>query len=627
MDEQPNQLAFSFNENPVDNQVVDGGALKSNAIPPPFVENDESDNETSLATNTTQKKIMNLYDEGQPCGSNGCSVAAKTKAMPPPPPKDFLEQPIPVNPTSPFQHLASYFEKTVNKGGSKKSTPSPIATVNKPVAPAQQQQQQINQQQRQLIQQQRQLTQKLQATQQASAKRLIQQQQQQLAQQQQQLVHQQQQLTQQQQAAQQASAKKSIQQQKQVAQQQQQVAQQQQQIAQQQKQVAQQQQQIAQQQKQVAQQQASAKKFMYNATAPVLNNQHQSAALPPKKTPPSPMFAKGAKPVAPPKNNPPAQQQQQQQAAPLPVVNQGMQQQQQQQADQLIRPTSRMSSKVIYPSLLWDGSITITNMKKATGVSNNKNYLQNNIAPTPYVQIYQMFPQFENVEFLRYLIGQEGIFLSYLLPRSSNARNQWKYNLTHDPEFYNRVIAYNEEQKKIMAEMNGITVEEVNNQINSILQAYLAINADKLNKKFSFGCKKQYNPYNKMFFSNNSGSSTFNSSPFNLPKDVTFSNCSGSSCPTVNGVDLNNCLNNNPQFDGFRRVVYSTNPCAVMYQKIENESDLQQCMIGSMSAIQRVASDEDCVVKYNMIKDFLDETGYHLVKNSKPKNKKKSRKN
>lgn len=601
MDEQPNQLAFSFNENPVDNQVVDGGVLKSNAIPPSFVENDESDNEASpasQATNTTQKKIINLYDEGQPCGSNDCSVVAKTKAMPPPPPKDFLEQPIPLKPIPPMERLQSYFEKTVNQGGSKKSTPSPIATANKPVAPAQQQLQQINQQQRQLIQQQRQLTQKLQATQQASAKRLIQQQQQQLAQQQQQLVHQQQQLAQQQQAAQQADVKKSIQQQ---------------------------QQQIAQQQKQVAQQQASSKKFMYNATAPVLNNQHQSAALPPKKTPPSPMFAKGAKPVAPPKNNPPAQQQQQ--AAPLPVVNQGMQQQQQQQADQLIRPTSRMSSKVIYPSLLWDGSITITNMKKATGVSNNKNYLQNNIAPTPYVQIYQMFPQFENVEFLRYLIGQEGIFLSYLLPRSSNARNQWKYNLTHDPEFYNRVIAYNEEQKKIMAEMNGITVEEVNNQINSILQAYLAINADKLNKKFSFGCKKQYNPYNKMFFSNNSGSSTFNSSPFNLPKDVTFSNCSGSSCPTVNGVDLNNCLNKNPQIDGFRRVVYSTNPCAVMYQKIENESDLQQCMIGSMSAIQRVASDEDCVVKYNMIKDFLDETGYHLVKNSKPKNKKKSRKN
>lgn len=601
MDEQPNQLAFSFKENPVDNQVVDGGVLKSNAIPPPFVENDESDNEASpapQATNTTQQKIMNLYDEGQPCGSNGCSVVAKTKAMPPPPPKDFLEQPIPLKPIPPMERLQSYFEKTVNQGGSKKSTPSPIATANKPVAPAEQQLQQINQQQRELIQQQRQLTQKLQATQQASAKRLIQQQQRELVKQQQQLVHQQQQLAQQQQAAQQADVKKSIQQQ---------------------------QQQIAQQQKQVAQQQASAKKFMYNATAPVLNNQHQSAALPPKKTPPSPMFAKGAKPVAPPKNNPPTQQQQQ--AAPLPVVNQGMQQQQQQQADQLIRPTSRMSSKVIYPSLLWDGSITITNMKKATGVSNNKNYLQNNIAPTPYVQIYQMFPQFENVEFLRYLIGQEGIFLSYLLPRSSNARNQWKYNLTHDPEFYNRVIAYNEEQKKIMAEMNGITVEEVNNQINSILQAYLAINADKLNKKFSFGCKKQYNPYNKMFFSNNSGSSTFNSSPFNLPKDVTFSNCSGSSCPTVNGVDLNNCLNKNPQVDGFRRVVYSTNPCTVMYQKIENESDLQQCMIGSMSAIQRVASDEDCVVKYNMIKDFLDETGYHLVKNSKPKNKKKSRKN
>ena len=587
MDEQPNQLAFSFNENPVDNQVVDGGVLKSNAIPPPFVENDESDNETSpapQATNTTQKKIMNLYDEGQPCGSNGCSVVAKTKVMPPPPPKDFLEQPIPSKPIPLMERLQSYFEKTVNQGGSKKSTPSPIATANKPVTPAQQQLQQINQQQRELIQQQRELTQKLQATQQASAKRLIQQQQLQLARQQEQLVHQQQQLTQQKQA----SANKPV-----------------------------------------AQQQASAKKFMYNATTPVLNNQHQSAALPPKKTPPSPMFAKGAKPVAPPKNNPPKNNPpaQQQQAAPLPVVNQGMQQQQQQQADQLIRPTSRMSSKVIYPSLLWDGSITITNMKKATGVSNNKNYLQNNIAPTPYVQIYQMFPQFENVEFLRYLIGQEGIFLSYLLPRSSNARSQWKYNLTHDPEFYNRVIAYNEEQKKIMAEMNGITVEEVNNQINSILQAYLAINADKLNKKFSFGCKKQYNPYNKMFFSNNSGSSTFNSSPFNLPKDVTFSNCSGSSCPTVNGVDLNNCLNKNPQVDGFRRVVYSTNPCAVMYQKIENESDLQQCMIGSMSAIQRVASDEDCVVKYNMIKDFLDETGYHLVKNSKPKNKKKSRKN
>ena len=228
MDEQQNQLAFSFNENPVDNQVVDGGVLKSNAIPP-FKENDESENETSpapQATNTTQKKIMNFFDEGKPCGSNGCSVVAKTKVMPPPPPKDFLERPIPSKPIPPMEHLQSYFEQTVNKGGSKKSTPSPIATA----------QQQINQQQRQLIQQQRQLTQKLQATQQADVKRSIQRQQQQLAQQQQQLVHQQQQLTQQQQqAAQQASAKKFIKQQQQVSQQQKQVAQQQEQIAQQQK--------------------------------------------------------------------------------------------------------------------------------------------------------------------------------------------------------------------------------------------------------------------------------------------------------------------------------------------------------------------------------------------------------
>lgn len=516
MDEKQNQMLFNFNENPVENQIVDGGVLKSNAIPP-FVENDESDNEGSSVPKPNTK--MNLFNETQPCGSNGCSVAVKT--MPPPPPKDFMTQGIPLNPTPAKQYLTSYFERTFNQE-SKKSSSLPNA-VNKPT-------------QRQAI------------------------------------------------------VKKSIQQ-------------------------------------QAAQQQPAVnKKSMINATAPIINNQHQSAALPSKKIPPSPMFAKG-KPVAPPKNSPPAQQQQQQ-AAPLPVVDQGIQQQQQNQANQLIRPTSRMSNKVIYPSLLWDGSITITNMKKATNVSNNKNYLQNNIAPTPYVQIYQMFPQFENVEFLRYLIGQEGIFLSYLLPRSSNARNQWKYNLTHDPEFFNKVFAYNEEQKKIMAEMNGITVEEVNNQINSILQTYLAINADKLNKKFSSGCKKQYNPYNnKVFFSNNNRSRVFNNSSFSLPNDVTFSKCNGSSCPTINGVELNNCLNKNPQADGFRRVVYSTNPCAVMYQKIENESDLQQCMIGSMSAIKRVASDEDCVVKYNMIKDFLDETGYHLVKNSKPKNKKKSRKN
>ena len=495
MDENTNQLAFKFNENPVDNQVVDNGAVNNNAIPTSFVEGYDEDERQSPAPQVTKK--MTLFDEKKVCGPNGYSVAVASRTNVPPPPKDFLNQPIPTKPTTPEQHLTAWFKTRMNTGVNKSS--SPVASAKKSA---------------------------------------------------------------QQQPANNATVKKPIQQQ----------------------------------------------------AAP----QQKSLVIPSPKFGKSPMkTAPANNNVAPPQNNPPAQK-----PVPptLPVINQDVQQQQQNQANQLIRPTSRVSSKVIYPSLLWDGSITITNMKKATGVSNNKNYLQNNIAPTPYVQIYQLFPAFENVEFLRYLIGQESIFLSYLLPRSSNARRLWKYNLTNDPEFYNRVIAYNEEQKKIIADMNGITIEDVNKQINSILQTYLTINADRINKKTSFsGYKKQCNTCNNMMFSGYTSS--------NVQNDISFAKCSGSSCPDFNGSDLNNCLANNPHMDGFNRVIYSVKPCNVMYQKIENEDDLQKSMIGTMSAIQRIASDNDCTVKYNMIKNFLDETGYHLVKNSKPKSKKSSRKN
>ena len=280
----------------------------------------------------------------------------------------------------------------------------------------------------------------------------------------------------------------------------------------------------------------------------------------------------------------------------LPVINQNIQQQQE---DQLIRPSSRSSSKVLYPSLLWDGSIPITNMRKATDVSDNKNLLRK-IDPVPSLDLYAMFPKYENVTFLRYLIGEDGLLLSYLIPSSSNARNQWKSDLNHDSEFYNKVLAYNEAQKARMAEIGRYTIDDVNVRIRGIITKYLDINADRLSKKSS---KKK---------------SSFNSCASSDPNVVNWSH-------NTNSNEINNCLAMYPPHDGFKRIIHSTNPCTVEYENIQNENDLQKCMIGRISDIQRIKSDNECAVKYNMIKEFLDETGSHIVKNSKPK--RRSRKN
>lgn len=285
----------------------------------------------------------------------------------------------------------------------------------------------------------------------------------------------------------------------------------------------------------------------------------------------------------------------------LPVINQNIQQQQE---DQLIRPSSRSSSKVLYPSLLWDGSFPITNMRKATNVSDNKNLLRK-IDSVPSLTLYAMFPRYENVTFLRYLIGEDGILLSYLIPSDGNVRNQWKSDLIHDPEFYNKVLTYNEAQKARMAEIGRYTIDDVNERIRKILKDYLDINADRLSKKSS---KKK-----------SSKKSSFNSCASSDPTVVNWSSHNTTS------NEINNCLAMYPPHDGFKRVIQSTNPCIVEYESIQNEDDLQRCMIGKISDIQRIKSDNDCAVKYNMIKEFLDETGYHIVKNSKPK--RRSRKN
>ena len=76
---------------------------------------------------------------------------------------------------------------------------------------------------------------------------------------------------------------------------------------------------------------------------------------------------------------------------------------------------------------------------------------------------------------------------------------------------------------------------------------------------------------------------------------------------------------------GYRRVMRSQNPCVVDYIEIKNKSDLQNSMIGC-TVDNPINTDSECAVKYNMIKTFLDESGYHIVKNSTHKSR-KSRKN
>lgn len=550
MDESNNEITFDFNDNPVDNVVTDGGELDTSFVPPIMEGIDDDERENAPEPMITSNAFTPL-NENPTCGPNGCSVTTTGTSIPLPP-QNFLTQPVSTHPTPPEVHNARWANNHPELARQypplrqylepiPSAQPAPVPAVRTSTPPAV-----------------RTSTPAVRTSAPAGAPVPT--------------------------GAPTPAVRTSV--------------------------------------PAAAPTPASTVRMSPQPFAPALptipvtrkSNKPitggasvflppppRQPAQPPRVMRPQPApvpkitrgFAQTA-PAAPVNTMPPTVK------PTLPVINQNIQQQQE---DQLIRPSSRSSSKVLYPSLLWDGSFPITNMRKATDVSDNKNLLRK-IDPVPSLDLYAMFPKYENVTFLRYLIGEDGILLSYLIPNTSNVRNQWKSDLNHDPEFYNKVLAYNEAQKARMAEVSRYTIDDVNERIRDIIKNYLNINADKLSKKSS----------NKK----SSKKSSFNSCASFDPTVVNWSH-------STNSNEINNCLAMYPPCDGFKRVIHSTNPCVVEYENIQNENDLQRCMIGRISDIQRIKSDNECAVKYNMIKEFLDETGYHIVKNSKPK--RRSRKN
>ena len=95
--------------------------------------------------------------------------------------------------------------------------------------------------------------------------------------------------------------------------------------------------------------------------------------------------------------------------------------------------------------------------------------------------------------------------------------------------------------------------------------------------------------------------------------------------PDFNGriVSRKECINAVPPRPGYRRQMVTKNPCRVKYVQINKKSDVLDNMIGR-SLNNPIETDEECKIKYEMIKDFLNETNTHLCNNRK-KSKKSSK--
>ena len=311
---------------------------------------------------------------------------------------------------------------------------------------------------------------------------------------------------------------------------------------------------------------------------------------------------------------------------PLPQFNQ---QGTNSNADDIIRPPQR-SSKTAIPALLWDGQSNITNMRSLT-FTNNKNILSH-IGDIPNSKIEEMFPYLNNIpvkdrSFRRFVVGQDKITLAYILPTRAYVKNAWYNQLETDPTFRNKVEAYNLEQKQDLAKLSNLSVQQVDEEIKRMLAVYESNNTDRVSKPSnkSVAAFRRVNGVlvNNQQFNNQQD---VNNQQFNNQQGVNNNNMppQQQQSPCVYYNTRKDCMDTAEPIRGYRRVMRSQNPCVVDYIEIKNKNDLQNSMIGC-TVNNPIHNDPDCAVKYDMIKTFLDETGYHLVKNSTRKSR--SRKN
>ena len=317
---------------------------------------------------------------------------------------------------------------------------------------------------------------------------------------------------------------------------------------------------------------------------------------------------------------------------PLPQFNQ---QGTNSNAGDIIRPPQR-SSKTAIPALLWDGQSNITNMRSLT-FTNNKNILSH-IEEIPNDEIDRIFFYLKNIpvkdrSFRRYVVGQNKITLAYILPTRAYVRNAWYNQLMTDPTFKNEVEAYNQKQKQKLAELSNLSVQQVDEDIKYMLAVYESNNTDRVSKPSnkSVAAFRRVNGAlvnNQQFNNQQFNNQQFNNQQFSNQQfsNQQFSNqqFSNQQSPCVYYNTRKDCMDTAEPIRGYRRVMRSQNPCVVDYIEIKNKNDLQNSMIGC-TVNNPINNDPDCAVKYNMIKTFLDENGYHLEKNSTRKSR--SRKN
>lgn len=304
----------------------------------------------------------------------------------------------------------------------------------------------------------------------------------------------------------------------------------------------------------------------------------------------------------------------------------------------LIRPPAPKSDSKV-PTLLWDTRAPITNMRSLTA-KKNKNIL-NHIQSVDNAEIAKIFPYMlrlgpEKQVFKRYVISQEPIILAYTIPDNANVKRAWKNQYDTDPKFRKDVDEYNQKIIEKLSQFNNMSVQQINDVINNLLAEYINSNTDRLSSSSNNRSSAAFTSWNGSFINNqvlsNQQAPAFNNNNNNVPPQQqqapAFNNNNvppQQQQPCVYYKTRKDCMDSAEPIKGYRRVMRSQNPCVVDYIEIKNKNDLQNSMIGC-TVDNPINTDSECAVKYNMIKTFLDESGYHLVKNSTRKSR-KSRKN
>ena len=305
---------------------------------------------------------------------------------------------------------------------------------------------------------------------------------------------------------------------------------------------------------------------------------------------------------------------------PLPQFNQNTS-----NIGDIARPPQR-SSKSKIPVLLWDGRVPITNMKSISE-KNNKNILTR-IEDAPYGYIEQIFSYLNRVppsdrSIIRFVIGQDKITLAYALPRTSQVRNAWHNQLEIDPNFRSAVEAFNLEQKAKLSNMYNMSMEQIDAEINNMLAVYENINVGRLSKSSNNNRPSAaFRSWNGVLYSNQQENAYQQQQQQQQQWQQQGTPSQQQYQPSCRYYETRkDCMDSTEPIRGYRRVMRSQNPCVVDYIEIKNKNDLQDSMIGC-TINNPITNDPDCTVKYNMIKTFLDENGYHLEKNSTRKSRK-----